>query len=93
MLTFNIQADNGNYYFGHEPGNGGSIWTGDQWKALVLTIEQARELLRRWTGVGLRIMIAVEPDPINDAQFQQELFCARGDGNWYDYVAPEEVTV
>lgn len=86
MITFNLQASNGNYYFGHEPGNGGSPWTGDQWKALVLTLDQARQLVREWRGCGMSIVISVESEPITDQQFLQECFCARGDGDWHDYI-------
>ena len=84
MITFNVQADNGNYYRGHEPVNGyGNCW-GDEEVALVFTIEQARELVEAWPG-HLNIVISVKSVPMTDETFGRELFCIGG-GSWYDYV-------
>jgi hypothetical protein len=91
MTTFNLQDSVGNYYFGYEPGNRDMVWTDDVWKALILTIDQARELMKLWPGRGFQIVISVESDAIDDAQFQQELFCAKGEGRWCDYVNQEEL--
>ena len=88
MITFNMQAGNGNYYRGHEPANGyGNCW-GDEEVALVFTIEQARELVSAWRGF-LKIVIAVSSIPVSDGVFKRELFCAKG-GRWYDWVCPAE---
>jgi hypothetical protein len=82
MITFNIQYSNGNYYFGHEPGNGDSTVTGDRWKALILTIAQARAIVvARKRGY---IVISVEEEAISDDQFKRELHCIAG-GSWYDW--------
>ena len=84
MITFNIQAHNGNYYRGHKPANKhGNCWSGEQEDALVFTIEQARELVKAWQGY-LEIVISVAAEPISDDQFKHELFCSKG-GRWYDY--------
>lgn len=83
MITFNVRADNGNWYSGHRPGDGGP-WDDDQHRALVLSIEQARELVRSWHGCWMSIEIATSPTPITDERFRQELFCARG-GWWHHY--------
>lgn len=83
MITFNVQAHNGNYYRGHEPSNLGNCWTGDEAHALVLTIEQARALVQAWPG--RKIVVSVRAEPVSDERFAQELFCAGG-GNWYDYI-------
>lgn len=86
MITFNAQAHNGNFYRGHEPANGyGNCW-GDEEVALVFTIEQARRLYQAWPG-RLKIVIAVKAVPMTDAEFEHELFCARG-GTWYGYLHP-----
>jgi hypothetical protein len=82
LTTYNIQFRNGNYFFGHEPGNGDSAVTGDQWKALVLTIEQARAIVKARRGGT--IVISVEEEPISDDQFKRELHCIAG-GSWYDW--------
>jgi len=84
MITFNVQARNGNYYRGHEPKNGsGNCWDDEQGNALVLTIDQARTLVEAWPGF-LNIVISVKSVPMTDADFKHELFCARG-GTWYGY--------
>lgn len=81
MITFNVRARNGHFYCGHEPGHvSGNCW-GDEDKALVLTLNQARRLCRVWPGY-LKIEIAVKSIPIADEHFEQELFCASG-GEWY----------
>ncbi len=83
MITFNVQAHNGNYYRGHEPSNTyGNCW-GDEKDALVFTIEQARSLVEAWRGY-LKIVISISAEPISDLAFRRELFCAKG-GSWYDY--------
>lgn len=82
MITFNLQARNGNYYRGHEPSNSsGNCWTGKRSNALTFTIEQARQLS---ANHYLNIVIAIEPCPISDALFKKEVFCLSG-GRWYDY--------
>lgn len=88
MITFCVQAHNGNYYRGHEPKNGfGNCWADSGSDALVFTIEQARELVAAWRGY-LNIVIAVSSvPPLTDEQFKHELFCARG-GTWYGYKRP-----
>lgn len=85
MITFNLQvAHNGNWFAGYKPGCDGP-WDRDQNGALVLTIEQARELVTALRGCGLRIEIAVSmAEPITGDHFRRELFCAGG-GSWYDY--------
>ena len=89
MITFNIQANNSNYLCSHGPSNNHvSCWTGEECKALVFTIEQARELVNTWPGF-LKIVIAVYATPISDEDFKHELFCAKG-GSWYAYIPQEE---
>ncbi len=86
MITFNIQAHNGNYYRGHEPSNKyGNCWCSkqEQENALVFTIEQTRELTKVWKG-HLQIIIALSSNPMEQADFEHELFYAKG-GRWYDY--------
>lgn len=81
MITFNLQAGiSGNYYRGHEPSS--NCW-GDEDVALVLTIEQAREIVKAWPG-RLSIVIAVSVTPMSPYSFDHEMFCIRG-GNWYHY--------
>lgn len=80
MITFNVRANNGNYYRGHEPSNSGNCWS-DEERALVMTIQQARKLVRVWPSY-LNIVISVKAEPITDEQFERELFCASG-GSWY----------
>jgi len=88
MITFNIQADNGNYYRGHKPSNKcGNCWS-DEEDALVLTIEQAREIANAWCGF-MKIIISCKSNPISNEEFQRELFCAKG-GRWYDYKPKEK---
>lgn len=84
MITFNIQAHNGNYYRGHEPSNKyGNCWCCEQQEgALVFTIEQARELVKVWKNY-LQIIIAPSANPMKQADFEHELFCAKG-GSWYE---------
>ena len=81
MITFNIQAGNGNYYRGHEPANGcGNCWCGEEKDALVFTIEQARELVSAWRGF-LKIVIAVSSIPASDEVLSGNCFVQRvGDG-------------
>lgn len=89
MITFNVQAHNGNYYVGHEPSNRyGNCWGDDEKDALVFTIEQARKLVAAWRGF-LKIAIAVSSEPMSDEVFKRELFCAKG-GSWYDYEKEEK---
>lgn len=86
MITFCVQALNGNFYRGHRPANGhGNCWA-DEADALVFTIEQARKLVEAWPG-NLRIVISADSVPMTDEQFRHELFCARG-GGWFDYKRP-----
>ena len=89
MITFNVQAHNGNYYRGHAPSNGyGNCWGYEQ-DALVFTIEQARELVAAWKGY-LKIVISTKSEPMTDEEFKHELFCAKG-GHWYDYEEIETI--
>lgn len=83
MITFNIRAHNGNFYRGHEPSNSHDNCWGDEYDALVFTIEQARQLVEAWRRY-LEIVISVKAESIPDKQFKRELFCAKG-GSWYDY--------
>jgi len=84
MITFNVQAHNGNYYRGHEPSNRyGNCWCVEQDGALVFTIEQARSLVEAWRSF-LKIVVSVSAEPISAEAFKHELFCAKG-GRWYDY--------
>lgn len=77
MITFNIQAGNGNYYRGHEPSNEYSnCWCGDGEDALVFTIEQAREIISTW-GNHLKIVISIKSEPLTDDAFQRELQCTK----------------
>ena len=83
MITFIVQAHNGNYYCGHEPSNShGNCWS-DEEEALVFTIEQARELVAAWRGY-LKIVISVKSEPITNEVFRREIFCAKG-GHWYAF--------
>lgn len=85
MITFNVQARNGNYYRGHEPCNEhGNCWSRDAEDALVFTIKQARKLGSAWGWTGLHIVISMKAEPMGHYAFLKELFCAQG-GNWYDY--------
>jgi len=82
MITFNLQAHNGNYYRGHEPSNGsGNCWSGEEELALSFTIEQARKLAKIWRG-HMNIVISLEAEAMTDEAFERELFCADG-GSWY----------
>jgi hypothetical protein len=84
MITFNIQARNGNYFRGHEPCNGHSgPWATEAEDALVLTIDQARAIVEVWPSY-LNIVIAPKAEPISSEQFDRELFCASG-GRWYTW--------
>ena len=84
MITFNVQAPNGNYYRGHAPSNDhGNCWTSKSSNALVFTLDQARKLVKTW-GHYLKIVISVESKPMSKKAFQRELFCAKG-GDWYEY--------
>jgi len=83
MITFNLQSGSGNYYRGHKPSNHYSNCWGDREDALVFTLEQARAIITGWSQY-LNIVIAIKSEPISDAQFKHELFCAGG-GNWHDY--------
>ncbi len=91
MITFNLQVEhNGNWFCGFEPSEDRlGPWAGEQCEALVLTIEQAREIALNWSGCSLRFEIAYTGTPITDERFQQELFCVR-DGEWHDYRKPCE---
>ena len=93
MITFNIRAANGNYYRGHEPANSHSnCWCScsDSTKhALVFTIEQARDLVKAWSGY-LNIVISASAIPMAGEEFQHELFCAKG-GSWYEYEKSKEI--
>ena len=83
MITFNLQARNGNYYIGHEPSNNsGNCW-GDEKDALVLTIDQAR-ILAEACPSHMRIVISVKSEPMGRDEFLREAYCAMG-GNWYHY--------
>ncbi len=83
MITFNIQANNGNFYRGHKPSNDHSnCWTEEQEEALTFTIEQARELAK---ALGfLKIVIALSAESISESEFKREMFCSMG-GSWYAY--------
>ncbi len=84
MITFNLQANNKNYYRGHEPSNNsGNCWTGDECRALSFSIEQARTMAKAWRG-HLNIIISLNAEAISDSEFQREVFCAGG-GNWHDW--------
>jgi hypothetical protein len=85
MATYNLKDSNGTYYFGHEPGNGGHLCCNTPWRALVLTLKQARELNRVLAVYSLDIVISPEDEPITDMQFRREIFCARDGGNWNDW--------
>lgn len=90
MITFNLQANNGNYYIGHEPSNhSGNCW-GDESHALVLTIDQARALACAWPGY-MKIVVAMKSEPLTSEQFLRELFCASG-GKWYLWPHREKLT-
>ena len=83
MLTFNLVANNGNYYRGHEPSNKhGSCWTNDRAEALTLSLVQAREIARE--VYDLRIEIALVDTAISDELFRKEMFCLMG-GSWNGY--------
>ena len=61
MITFNIRADNGNYYRGHKPDNEhGNCWASERCYALTLTLEQSRKL------VSHESLICKYTDIIND---------------------------
>ena len=84
MITFNLQAGNGNYYRGHRPCNESSnCWIGEEKHALCMTLEQARAIATAWRGF-IKIVIALSAAHITDKDFKRELFCASG-GNWYDW--------
>lgn len=90
MITFNIQARNGNYYRGHEPSNKSSnCWIDTVDDAMTFTIDQAREIVKAWKWNHLNIVIALSSEPISPDLFHRELFCARG-GDWYDYPKQKE---
>ncbi len=78
MITFNVQANTGNYYRGQEPSTKyGTCWSEERDDALVFTIEQARSLVEAWRGY-LKIVISVSAEPISNKIFEHELFCAKG---------------
>jgi hypothetical protein len=83
MITFNIKAHNGNYLVTHAP-SGSNCW-GDVDKALVLTIEQAREIMddNKFTSY-MHIEISHKSEPLSKEDFGRELFCIKG-GGWFDY--------
>lgn len=83
-LTFNLIANNGNCYRGHEPKNGYSnCWSSDGCDALVFTLKQIRQFiyLRRMGNIEI---CPLETQPLTDEQFDRELWCAEGH-SWYDY--------
>ena len=93
MITFNIQARNGNYLRSHNSSNRHSnCWSGERGKedeVLTLTLEQAREILKEpWLRHNCNIVLTLESEPLTDGQYQHELFCIRG-GKWYDYKGEE----
>ena len=84
MWTFNLEASRtGNFYSGHEPGNHSSNCWSDRENALVLSLEQARELWTHWKGTKIVIEVTDKPS-MSPYDFDHELFCVRG-GNWYHY--------
>lgn len=84
MLTFNLEAvRTGNFYSGHEPCNRSSNCWSDREHALVLSLEQARELWKSWPGTSIEIAVTDKP-VMSPYDFGHELFCVRG-GNWFHY--------
>ncbi len=83
MLTFYIQASNGNYYIGH--GVGGQNCWGDYKEALVMSIEQIRELMTgTWLEHGGRhIEVHLSSVPISDEQFKRELYALKYGGYYH----------
>ncbi len=89
MLTYNIQAQNGNFYRGHKPSNHfGNCWASvhDRDHALVFTIAQARDIITCKSVVcrDANIVISIKYNPISDDECNREIFCLSG-GYYYDW--------
>jgi len=87
MITFNLQAHNGNYYRGHEPCNhSGNCWTDEEVFAMVFTIDQVRKIMAHDSAVSsnLNITISIKSNPITDDECDREIFCLDG-GYYYDW--------
>ena len=87
MITFNLQADNGNYYRGHKPDNcHGNCWVSERRHALTLTLEQSRRMVDHKSNCcsQVDIIIATESEPISDEECDREMFYLDG-GCYYNY--------
>ena len=81
MITFNLKAGNSNYLKTHAP-SGSNCW-GDEDEALVLTLDQAREIIEECKFYSHpQIVISRKSTPITDDDYHQELFCIKG-VNWF----------